>query len=267
MTKTDSLPQEVQCVVDAHVDAVEQVLQNTEVTRSERRTICDELEGHINELLTQRFGDAPTIPQAEELLLQLDPPHSWSGSGGLPRTSATPARSALPLAAVATAVALFGVLLPFVYAEWRDNDAGRMVAGIMAILITCLASALGIAAIRQLRSKGFEKRGYFLAFCAAVSLPMVVVLWTCIELAGAVSAPLLDDYVRYRSEQWAFEKARNADPSGATDMEPPVAPVFTTQSSIRLVAFSVALGIPLVLTVSLGPVFYRRFLPRSLGSD
>ena len=128
----------------------------------------------------------PTAADARALLAQLDPPESWARTtdSSVKQEADQPQRSVFAQAAVAAGIAILGVIIAYMYADWRDNASGRAVATVIAFLITFFAAVLGSSAIRSLHSSSCESRGYLLAFFGAASLPICVLLWACFTVAG-----------------------------------------------------------------------------------
>jgi hypothetical protein len=67
---------EVRARVDAHLEAVEQVLVATGHTREARRAVVDDLEAQILEMLSQS-GAEPTVADVEAVLGRLDAPAAY----------------------------------------------------------------------------------------------------------------------------------------------------------------------------------------------
>jgi len=64
--------------IDAHLDAIDAVLRDAGLSHGERRTITDEVESQIREMLAARAGDSPTVADVEAILATLDPPESYA---------------------------------------------------------------------------------------------------------------------------------------------------------------------------------------------
>lgn len=75
------LPPEVRSKVDAHLDAVEQAFRRSGAGREEARSITDDVETQILDMLTTRAaGRTPTVEDVNAVLAQLDPPEAYTGS-------------------------------------------------------------------------------------------------------------------------------------------------------------------------------------------
>ena len=77
-----SLPDDVRRRIDDHLDAIERVLLAGEVSRTERRTIVDEVETQIYDMLAARPEQDPATA-VTAILAALDPPAAYAGSPGL----------------------------------------------------------------------------------------------------------------------------------------------------------------------------------------
>lgn len=63
--------------IDEHLDAIDRILTDSGMTRSERRNITDDVESQILDMLGARSGDDPTLPDVEAILAELDPPEAY----------------------------------------------------------------------------------------------------------------------------------------------------------------------------------------------
>ena len=85
------LPSEVRKRIDDYLDRVERVLVRSDVSRAERRSIVDELETQIYEMLASRSAEDPSSA-ITEILAGLDPPEAYSPEPP-PAATSVPARS------------------------------------------------------------------------------------------------------------------------------------------------------------------------------
>lgn len=74
---TPNLPNDVQKRIDDHLDRVERVLLRGDVSRTERRSIVDEVENQIYEMLAARSEQDPAAA-ISEILASLDPPDAYA---------------------------------------------------------------------------------------------------------------------------------------------------------------------------------------------
>lgn len=85
MTDYESdLPFELQNLLDAHLDKVDQVLRSYGKSRTDRNAIVDELANQIMEMLTARTRDSgggagrePSIDDLKAVLAEIDPPEAY----------------------------------------------------------------------------------------------------------------------------------------------------------------------------------------------
>ncbi len=89
------LPDDVRRRIDEHLDAIERILLRGSVTRIERRSIVDEVETQIYEMLAARPDQEPAAA-VSAILAELDPPTAYSAEDAL---GAGPARGEAPPAA------------------------------------------------------------------------------------------------------------------------------------------------------------------------
>lgn len=202
------LPPEVRSKVDAHLDAVEQALRRGGAGREEARSITDDVETQILDMLaTRAAGRTPTVKDASAVLAQLDPPEAYvqgaearaGAPAGAPPSPPPPAK---PKFCWTAALALLGfvpipvyVLLaitlgPFV-ARVQPVPGGAQAAPSVGRLYICCdviplgaipligvlwTTILGIVAIIQIRRAKGQRRGMALAIFDAVVFPATALL-------------------------------------------------------------------------------------------
>lgn len=120
---TPSLPDDVRRRIDDHLDAIERVLLAGEVSRTERRTIVDEVETQIYDMLATRTEQEPAAA-VTAILAELDPPAAYAGSPGAsrqPETGPTPSTASEPAAAASDPFKPFreGLMLGNLRRQWR----------------------------------------------------------------------------------------------------------------------------------------------------
>lgn len=270
MTHAVQLPQATQNVIDDYVNNVDAVLQQSNVSPSERQAICDELECLTTEKLIERCTASPSAADAEALLAEMDPPSQWarqyvtSPEVETPSVSRMP--SILPLAIVAPLLAIIGVGLGIMTAEAIGGTSGRLTAAVVSFLVTGLATTLGITAIRQMKYLR-ERRGYFLAFIGAMSFPAIFLLWGSVEISIPIFRDMTNNilvYNRYVAERERQQAMKTVDATTITNEPnhvPPTEPWTTSHSVVRKLSYGTAFGIPLLLIFIIGPYCYLRFDP------
>ena len=135
MTKAIDLSSSVQVEIEAHLDEVDRVLQQSQVSRSERRALCDELECQIMDILSQRCSHDPAIADVRALLAEMDAPSSFARLDGDRQPNSTVEPKVLPLAIGAAITAVSGIVFAFVWAQWRGAESDRQQAAIIAFLV------------------------------------------------------------------------------------------------------------------------------------
>lgn len=198
---TPSLPDEVRQRIDTHLDAIERVLLQANVSRPERRNIVDEVESQIYDMLAARPDQAPSAAIVE-ILAQLDPAEAYSpearttaavpaeptratrGSGYSPRELWQRMRgwwsfesgvrrlsppAALGIAWVATVVFLLLAALSF---RWPPEPL------MMLLLLTGLTAPVGVTilgflALRRIRRADSSEYGLRLALIETFFFPLV----------------------------------------------------------------------------------------------
>ena len=184
-------------LIDARLDAIEQVLLRVQVSYSDRRHIVGEVETQIFELLSRR-GETFTREEVVAVLNSLDPPESYIPEEFRGRVGEATTGIAAPKArgprvsklAVASAVLvalllLFGVPL-LATSHARDTQEIAAFFGVNLFL----ASLLGAAAlVRVVRSDG-QLRGLPFALFAAIAFPLCLVNATVILVVSATQGVL-----------------------------------------------------------------------------
>src|SRR5262249_24168120 len=141
-------------LIDARLDAIEQILLRVQVSYSERRHIVGEVESQIFELLSRR-GDSPTREDVVAVLDSLNPPEAYvpeelrgrlgeATIGGAPAKFRGPRVSKLALASSLLVALLLLLGLPLM-ATSRPREMGEIATFFGVNLF--LASLLGGAAL------------------------------------------------------------------------------------------------------------------------
>jgi len=91
--RSRDLPIDVQRRIDAHLDAIDGVLAESDMPRADRLAIVGDVEHHIRDTLAQRLGDdeSPTAADVEAVLIELDPPDSNADMPASPGRARSPA--------------------------------------------------------------------------------------------------------------------------------------------------------------------------------
>src|SRR3990170_3428982 len=91
-----TLPPEARTLLNQHLDAVDRALADSGVPRSERRTICEEVESQACEMLRQRAPGEPTEQDVQAILAEMDDPESFrQRADAAPQLAAAPTPSAV----------------------------------------------------------------------------------------------------------------------------------------------------------------------------
>lgn len=79
----DNLPLEARQRIDAHLDAIDEVLKREGMSREERRNIVDNVETQILEMLSREAPDTdPALAQVEAVLARMDRPEAYGHTLG-----------------------------------------------------------------------------------------------------------------------------------------------------------------------------------------
>ena len=165
MTSAELNP-EFRSLIDARLDAIEQMLMGARVSYSERRHIVSEVETQVFELLARR-GDNPTRDDVEAVLASLDPPESYvpeelrgrapvsprfSGERAAPKAPPGPRISRLALASAAAALLVLPIGLLAV-ATSHSRDLGE-IAAVFSFAMFAVTLCGVVAVARIVRSEG-----------------------------------------------------------------------------------------------------------------
>ncbi len=196
MTAADLNP-EFRTLIDARLDAIEQILMRVQVAYSERRHIVGEVETQIFELLSRR-GETFTREEVVSVLNSLDPPESYIPEefrgrltdARLPPAPPRPRGPRVSKLAVASAtlvalLVLFGVPLATT-SHPRDTDEILTFFGINLFL----ATLLGIAAVVRIWRSGGRLRGLPFALFASLAFPLALVNGAAVMLVVATHGVL-----------------------------------------------------------------------------
>ncbi|MGE5193207.1 MAG: hypothetical protein ACM3U2_11985 [Deltaproteobacteria bacterium] len=196
MTAAELNP-EFRNLIDARLDAIEQILLRVQVSYSERRHIVGEVETQIFELLSRR-GETFTREEVVAVLNSLDPPESYIPEelrgrlrdATIESAPAKPKGPRVSRLAVGSA-GLVGVLLLLAAVMMASSmPQERDVIAVYFGVNLFLASLLGFfALVRVLRSNG-RLRGMPFALFAAIAFPLCLVNVAAVMLAVATHGVL-----------------------------------------------------------------------------
>lgn len=204
-------PNDVRQRIDAYLDAIERVLIRGNVSRAERRSIVDEVESQIHEMLAARVEQEP-IAAISEVLAQLDRPEAyapeatatvtdrpqpaplmslptpralwrrvrnwWSATPGSPRLSPPALLAAYWLGSV---VVLFMTTLSF---RWPPAPLLALLA-LLGLTAPVGVTALGFLAVRRIRRGGNNEFGLPLALVETFLFPVVLANLALIGILAA----------------------------------------------------------------------------------
>jgi hypothetical protein len=204
------LPADVRRRIDGHLDAIEQVLFASGMLRGERRTIVDEVETQIHEMLAARPGQEPAEAVAA-ILSQLDPPSAYAPESAAAPTNATklpqagpasirktlwtrwqswwsPPSDAPRISRPALVAAAWAGLAAFLFlAAFAERGPGLFLALFFAVGLTAPigVTALGFWAVRRIRRSGGRETGLPLALVETFFFPIVLANLALIGLLAA----------------------------------------------------------------------------------
>lgn len=189
-----ALSTDVQDRLDEYLDAVDRVLADGGVPRSERRSVCDELEAQACEMAWQRAEDDPSVLDMDAVLTEMDDPEAYRESGPAADTPGGPPspgteRKVHPFALWAVLLPAGGVLLVFTPLGPHGEAPASVWFGVIALLSVVLA----VLAIREIRANPARYYGTFLALLGAFAFPLVLV-----HTAIAFNAQEIDPFGAYK---------------------------------------------------------------------
>jgi hypothetical protein len=180
------LESSLQALVDDRLDAIDRVLLRAGVSRGERRTIVEEVEAQVHELLSRKTSGDPQRADVVAVLATLDPPEAYAPepyrhrvreNAGTPVIRMRhPQLSLLAMGAAgggvfATFIAAFLSLLIF------EGELGEiaLLLGIGLLLPASLAvTSCGILAIVRIRRSNGWLFGLRAAIFAAIIFPLLL---------------------------------------------------------------------------------------------
>lgn len=162
-------------LLDRHLDAVERVLDEAGVSRSERRAICDEVETQACEMAWRRAEGEPTEQHIKAVLAELDDPEAYR-TAAEPAAPKTAAR-ALEAGPQVHKFALWAFLLPpaefvLLFTPFHPKGEGPTYVCFAVVSFVCIVFAA--LAIRDIRRQPDRYCGVALAVFGALAFPLLV---------------------------------------------------------------------------------------------
>ncbi len=110
MDETNELNPDVRGRIDAHLDAIDAALSAAGMSRSERRSITDDVEAQVLEMLSSRAGPSPTLADAEAVLAELDSPEAYAREDVVSPPPAPPVPMPIPARPHFSRLAILGAI-------------------------------------------------------------------------------------------------------------------------------------------------------------
>lgn len=237
--------------LDEYLDAIEQALADAGVPRSERRTVCDEVEAQACEMARGRMPGTVTADLMAEVIRELDPPDAYAAEGAAaPRDVREPAADQPrmhPFALVSILLPVVFVLLMLTPFGPRGEVDGLLFLGVVAVA----AGGFAAAAVREIRRQPARFHGLALAVAGLLALPALT-LGTIAFLIGEQLDPFgvvraMQKEQKIQMEQVAAEYARAQGAPAPTGDESPLRLTESEQTLLR--NKSLLLTIPPILTM------------------
>jgi hypothetical protein len=208
----DNLTSAVRARIDAHLDAVEKQLEAAGADRTKRRSIVDDLETQIFDMLAARNAGSPTLSDVDAVLASLDPPSAYANWGSVPADSRQPATTPVvaeprlcPAVKKGTrylAVALIGALLLILAkceydVEYRSSGPPISIvikallvgAGLALIVGPFLVTVFGWIATEGIRRSDGREYGLGLAVIEALLFPTLIIWVIAFGVATSGGSP------------------------------------------------------------------------------
>jgi hypothetical protein len=210
MSLAPELPNDVRQRVDDYLDAIERVLIQGGVTRTERRSIVDEVESQIHEMLAART-DQEAGAALTEILSKLDAPEAyapdaattakpesaptaaaplaspralWQGWRSWWSPSESPRLSPPALVAAGWAGAVVILLMAVMAFRWPP----ALLVGLLALFAFTApvgVTVLGFMAVRRIRRPGSKEYGLLLALIETFFFPILLANLALIGILAA----------------------------------------------------------------------------------
>ena len=122
MIKSDiNLDSTIQKYIDNYLDAIEEELKKTKLSRGERLSILDDVQSHILEMLASQTKSVPTIKDIKSVIANLDSPEDYaieatieSQMNHFAKKFLIQLRNAFSSEKLAIILSFYGLMIPFV---------------------------------------------------------------------------------------------------------------------------------------------------------
>ncbi len=185
MTAMMSLEPGLQALIDDRLDAIDRVLLRAGVSRGERRSIVEEVEVQVFELLSRKTGGDPTRVEVASVLAALDPPEMYAPEPYRQRAreSAEPVRPRIRRpqpSLLALGSAMGGVITGFLtlvltyFVVQSGLDELTLVFAALLFPAALTVTACGVLAIVRIRRSDGWLFGLRAALFAAILFPLIL---------------------------------------------------------------------------------------------
>lgn len=180
-----------QRLLEEHLDAVERVLAESGVSRSERRSICDEVEAQAVEMVWDRSEGAPTEQVMKAVLAELDGPEAYRTTEKPERQRTVETDSNAP--PKIHPYAWWALLIPVAAILAIVLNVTRGETEIMSLIgvISPLSILFGVLAIQSIRRSPDRFSGIGLAIFGMLVFPIIVfnllVIAVGVGIGGGIS--------------------------------------------------------------------------------
>ncbi|MEM7312034.1 MAG: hypothetical protein AAF497_02670 [Planctomycetota bacterium] len=174
--------------IEAHLDAIERIMMQTNVSRSSRLSIVEMVEGQIEEMCTSRLTPESTDEDFRAIMAELDAPECYAGDGTASlETTTEPAKPRVRF----SKFAIVSVALPIAAAVFMGLGAltnSVLFIGLFWVFAVAalLSPALGWIALGKIDQSDGLLRGRNLAL-TGIYVPVLALLNGILALIGAVA--------------------------------------------------------------------------------
>ena len=168
-----TLSTDAQDRLDEYLDAVDRVLADTGVSRSERRSICDEVEAQACEMAWQRATGEPSAVDMDAVLAEMDAPQAYGDAG--PASAPRGATQGLDAGRKVHPFALWALLLPATAVLLVSTllcPRGEVPTFVCFGVIALASVLFSVLAVRDIRREPGRYSGTGLALAGALALPL-----------------------------------------------------------------------------------------------
>ena len=175
----------LQALLDDRLDAIDRVLLRAGVSRGERRSIVEEVEAHIYEMLSRKTEGDPQRADVVSVLATLDPPEAYAPEPYRHRVREAaqpkaivmrrpqPSFVALGSAAGAMICAFIGMVLGYVVLEDGFGEVALLLAAVF-FPVALAVTGCGILAIVRIRKSEGWLFGLRAGLLAALMFPLLL---------------------------------------------------------------------------------------------